>query len=174
MEQIELFDNEGNSSKPTPARNEPHPTNKLLQFKRTIFLVIYTILLLIVGFVIGVEHGRRTTGLAIKQEASAISQGTSTTRQPKVSAVKTAKPPAVQPMAKPVVVSGEYNIQVASLRTAATALAIRDSLKKSGFSAYTVKSQTITRVCVGPFKTRLEADAKLKILKNKYPDSFIK
>ncbi|PTD97443.1 SPOR domain-containing protein [Pseudothauera lacus] len=62
-------------------------------------------------------------------------------------------------VAAPVSSSGSYVVQIAAFGDPANAEALAADLKKKGFVAYTEKAGNVTRVRVGPFTARGEADA---------------
>ena len=62
-------------------------------------------------------------------------------------------------VAAPVSSSGSYVVQIAAFGDPANAEALAADLKKKGFVAYTEKAGNVTRVRVGPFAARGEADA---------------
>lgn len=67
-----------------------------------------------------------------------------------------------------------YRIQVASFRTSSSAQKEAEKLKSRGFPVNTNQSGNYAVVYVGNFKERSEAEAKLKKLKNLYPDCILR
>ncbi|MEW6170084.1 MAG: SPOR domain-containing protein [Candidatus Omnitrophota bacterium] len=161
MQQFELFDNLDRIEKATTHKDDNQSANQIWKFKRSVLFIIYSLVLLIVGFVLGAE---RTKYIARPTKKDSIIRQTAGSPGQKA-------PHSKQEAAG---LSKVYIIQVASYKNLNTATSVKDTLKKQGFSSYIVNSKPYIKVFVGPYKSKKEAEEKLKALQKNYPDSFIK
>lgn len=164
MEQIELFEHKDGPEKINASRLEPQAFEKILRFKHSLLLVIYAILILVVGFVLGAEHTRRALKLKNIAQIDDFKQQALATRAVSESKVTSLAQRRAQ----------NFIIQVATLKNQNNALLIKEALKKAGFNTYVINFKPYYKVYVGPFSGKSEAQEKLKTLKKKYPDSLIK
>ncbi|MBU2541193.1 MAG: SPOR domain-containing protein [Candidatus Omnitrophica bacterium] len=168
MKQLELFDGFHKSGGEKSFKKKTQHTNNLRILRYGLFLIIYTIVVLILGFVLGYDRAK------VKRP--------SPSKAPEATLEKTVKeePVRIETVAtdKDIKVKDAYEIQVASLKKQSSAKTEKETLTKAGFKAYISESGEYIKVCIGPFKTEKEADKNLRALKEKYPkkykDSFIK
>ncbi len=163
MQQFELFEKLESSDKEKGSKTDNQFANQILKFKRSVLFVIYSLVVLMVGFILGVEHNKNsqaalTTGRVELKKTLTVNKQAQNAKIPGNAKQDTVK----------------YTIQVGSYKNIDNANLVRQALKKQGFSAYLVNSKPYIKVYVGPYKSRIEAEEKLKALKKKYPDSFIK
>ncbi len=160
MKQLELFNDLYKSGSEKPFKKKTQHANNLRKLRYGIFILIYTIIVLILGFVLGLNqkqeqpqpevNQKQVVKQAIKKEA------------PKIKRIAQVKSK----------VKNRYIIQVASFKKIASAKIEKDALKKAGFKTYTSISGKYTKVCIGPFKTKAETEKNLKKLKAKYPKKY--
>jgi hypothetical protein len=152
LEQLEFFDSLEKPDNLKALKTQQLNFKELWRFRQILFLVIYSIALLIIGFTFGVEKGRgRQSAVDKKLQKQMIPAATLIPAQKE----------------------GKITIQVASFKNSALAKEELQKLKSKGYNAYCLNSKQYTKVLVGPIKTREEAQAKLKTLKFRYPKCFI-
>lgn len=164
LQQFELFDNiekDGNlkSSKPQNSASVD-----FWRFKRAIFFLIYSIVILIIGFVFGVEHGKSKTKI---NDVKSITRADDENRS---LAARSAKP---ESQVSGIELKNKFSIKLASFRNLSSAQAELKILKIKGYAAYLINSKGYLKLYAGPFKTREEAETMLRALKMRYPDCFI-
>lgn len=183
MQQFELFDNLDSFEKEKSRKDDNQFGNQVWKFKRSVLFIIYSLVLLIAGFVLGVERGKNIAALGVKDDPTvkqvvslpAKTESKKTLSINKQKPVKQEKAEKVPALKQSTAEFGKvYIIQVASYKNLDTATKVKDALKKQGFLAYVVNSKPYIKVYVGPHKSRIETEEKLKVLKKQYPDSFIR
>lgn len=143
-QQFELFQDLEKVKSNKSLRPEGAPGPDFRRYKRAIFLVIYSIIILIIGFAFGVEHAKKR---ALSVSVDSLKQVTKK--------------------------SGKFSIKLASFKNAQTAQRELAILKKKGYAAYLVAGKGVSKLYSGPFKTKEEAERLLRNLKARYPDCFI-
>lgn len=112
----------------------------------------------------------------VKKKQTSVKPVPAIVRQPSRPAPSAPKPAAV-PQSKPSTIY-KYTIQAASLRTQEDADQMTATLKRKGYSAYTVKAlvrdkEIWYRVRIGAFKDRIEAKPTLSKLKKDNIEAFL-
>lgn len=168
MKQLELFKDLGNQEKEGNFKAEEHETSRLWRFKRYLFLVIYSIIILTIGFALGIKHARQIPEVVPKESVKLTVKPAKPVKSAPLRAVSK---PKEKPAAK---VKGKYKyvIQAASFKKLSSARSERNSLKKGGFKAYLEKSAKYIKVYIGPFKTKPAAAKRLKAVRKKYPKQY--
>lgn len=175
-QQFELFQELEKAKSNKSLRPEGVSSPDFRRFKRAIFLVIYSIIVLIIGFAFGVEHGKN----------KALPQGVDNSAQTTALVIKTVKKEVRSPDKKLQVravtagspssgadAKSKFSIKLASFKNLETAQREMAALKDKGYAAYLVTSKGFSKLYSGPFKTKEEAQSLLKNLKARYPDCFI-
>lgn len=121
-----------------------------------------------VVFACGVERGKQLV------RAEFFAQQAASTREPaSAPAVSPPAPKATQPK-KPLGGRSRYAVQVVTYSRPQLAKLELDRLKARGEAAFLVIRDGRTRVYVGPFPSRSNADKKLAQLKTRYQDCFVR
>lgn len=111
--------------------------------------------------------------MPLDDNAPAVSQAAAPAQSPPAAAAPPPAPKAppeapakAEAKAKPAATSG-YAVQLGSFSKAANARGLRDRLVAKGYTAFVRSEGSVTRVYVGPQKSRAEADAMKKKLLEK-------
>lgn len=183
-DQLELFDL---ASAPVP-RPPREMLGRMLLHLRHDQLVLSGIIGLIgltVVFACGVERGKQLVRAELFAQGSpVVATGTASgsarpamktgERAPEsVPAVSPPAPKTTQPK-KPLGGRSRYAVQVVTYSRPQLAKLELDRLKASGEAAFLVIRDGRTRVYVGPFPSRSNADKKLAQLKTRYQDCFVR
>ena len=175
-QQFELFQELEKAKSNKSLKPEGANVPDFRRFKRAIFLVIYSIIVLIIGFAFGVERGKKKAGhenadnpaqvekLVIKTSAKDVRPAV---KQPKTKAAKADSPASIGDA------GSKFSIKLASFKNLETAQRELAALKNKGYAAYLVTGKGFSKLYSGPFKTKEEAQSLLKNLKARYPDCFI-
>ena len=170
MKQLELFDNLEKSDKIKALKRETRDIKQLWRFKRWLFLIIYTIVVLIIGFSLGAEKGKGGVKTTKIQRVSR--------KAPKEISGKRDKKIAPETKRASVDTGYKYAIQVSTFKNLHSAETEKKTLEKAGLRVFLAKSGKFTRVLIGPFKAKKEAENNLKTIRKKYskryPDCFVK
>ncbi len=175
-QQFELFQELEKAKSNKSLRPEGAGRPDFRRFKRAILLVIYSIIVLIIGFAFGVEHGKNKV---LPQSVDNSTQTTAfVTKTVKREVRSSVKQPQVKTVAASSSVSGvdaksKFSIKLASFKNLETAQRELAALKNKGYAAYLVTSKGFSKLYSGPFNTKEEAQSLLKNLKARYPDCFI-
>ena len=188
-DQLELFDL---ASAPVPRPRRELLGRILLQLRhdQLVLVGIVGLIGLTVVFACGVERGKqlvRTELFAQQHEpvgSPVVATGTApgsaqpamTMEERTPASVPSVSPPAPKaaPPKKPLGGRSRYAVQVVTYSRPQLAKLELERLKARGEAAFLVIREGRTRVYVGPFPSRSNADKKLAQLKTRYQDCFVK
>ena len=170
----------------------PHRFIRLrIAYEDLIFCTLSLILVLLAGFCLGVERGKRLSG-GLPEASPAAAHPMTIAREraplareytPRVATAEAVIPaPSVglnrtiqaQTVAPAVQGNGTYGIQLASYVGAEAAQAEAARLRRLGFTPLVIKQGKFFELRVVGFRSREEASGSLATLKKTYHDSFIK
>ena len=167
-----------------------------LSLENTIVFCIMLVMVIVLFFSFGVEHGKRLAMARSHQEINLVTPEKNDILRPSigpknsVSATPAKRTPAVKNIAieeKPVVgehksldtspspiASQAYTIQVASFKQEKYAQQEATLLQKIGYETYVLLKGSHSIVCVGKFLQKSEAESFSKRLKRKYSDCLVR
>ncbi len=126
--------------------------------ERAIFIIIGVILALVIVYALGVEKGK------------AMGTRVAIATQPKgLKAV-----PAARPVAQAPVAMNPYTIIAATFSNRVSAQEEINRLKRNGFDAYLVETNSHFQARVGSYPTRANAQAVLDRVRKTYKDAYLK
>lgn len=164
--QPELFQNLGDESQPKGNRPSLFPHRYLrvrVAYEDLVFVSLSLVMVLLGGFCLGVERGKRLSSAPVLGENPVVS-------------VPVLKPavPLVEVASAKTVPSDAYVIQCASFRDLRVAQKESVRLKRQGFDARVVKQGRYYELRVVGYRARAEALDALPALKKTYQDGFVK
>jgi len=141
------------------------------------FAVLSSLLILLAGFCLGVERGKRLVTSPTSMEVAPLASVPKPTEGISVEKSAAVLVPVVA-SPRPASIPGEGNrsfaIQLASFLDTKVAERERQRLRKRGFDAQVVKQGRYFELRVVGFGTRVDALGPLAILRKSYRDAFIK
>ncbi len=162
--------------------------NVVFSHQSVIIIFICLVMLLVASFALGVEKGKLVARNSIMEpQEKAITE----TAVPVVSKEETAEINQQNPVQEKIAaqlpadsagesvnkspnITGGYTIQVASLKSEASAKGLAEKLTQKGITSFTKTSGKYTIVLAGNFAKREDAQQSLRELKKTYSDSFIR
>lgn len=166
--------------------------NVVFSHQSVIIIFICAIMLLVASFALGVEKGKlvsknsadtaQITIPPVVQEANETRPAAATHERsvstPDVADLQasenTVTVNAIAEQKTPAVPSGNYTIQVASVKSESAAKSLAEILTKKGISSFTKPAGNYTVVLAGNFAKKEEAQQSLKELRKSYSDCFIR
>jgi hypothetical protein len=149
--------------------------------EKIVFLIIGVIILAVITFCLGVEHGKRLRDSFqpdnnLPRKLSRPISSSSTSRPASSSSTGRVPTDTRSSVKEPVPTAPQkkYTIMVASYIKKDDAQKDAVRLKKAGFPVYITPSGRFFVIKVGDFNDRAQADAALATLKKKYKDVYIK
>ena len=185
--EFEVFpkDNKTNYSYLSGIKGDTNPEsssiNVVFSTQSAVIIFICVVMSLVASFTLGVEKGKLIAKNSLPpqkliapvvQAAPQPTQETPKITTPLPPAVKTAQESPLVPPAQPSLKG--YTIQVASVKSAASAESLAGNLTKTGVSSFTKSSGKYIVVLAGNFEKKEDAQIKLRELKKTYADCFIK
>ena len=164
MMQTELFQELQAESRDRRFRPPLFPQRFLrvrVAYEDLIFAFLSLILVLLAGFCLGVERGKR-----LVKEPPVVSLPASTVSMSDPSEAKVS-----EPLFNP---GGQYAVQLASYLDRQAAQMEADRLRRKGFNAQVVKQGKYYELRVAGYRSRTEAMGSLAGLKKIYHDGFVK
>jgi hypothetical protein len=136
------------------------------------------VLLIIASFSLGVEKGKRLTASSYSPRKSADQALVSNKSKPEIvkkSTVALSKAEKLEKEKKAEdTIAGKYVIQVATYKNENIAKREKRLLEKKGLPAIISQRGNYLVIFVGKYSTKKEAESKLKSLKERYRDCFVR
>ncbi len=198
--QPELFQNLGDEPQPKGSHPSLFPHRYLrvrVAYEDLIFVSLSLVMVLLGGFCLGVERGKRLSSAPVLEKSPVVSVpaterlqvvrphlAAATTERlqvvrPPIAAATTqrlqvVRPPLVEVASAKTVPSDAYVIQCASFRDSRVAQEESVRLRRQGFDARVVKQGRYYELRVVGYRARAEALDALPALKKTYQDGFVK
>ena len=164
--QLELFKFKHSAEEFKRPRYRPNFFDFIRIYEKAISIIIVFFIVSLISFSLGVERGKRFSGIANTKTDKIIAQ------QPQTPSDEI---PAVSIQAEEKKdTSNKYTVQVATFKTKNYAQKEANRLEKKGLQALIISKGKYVCVCVGRFSGKQEAKITLNQLKNTYQDCFIR
>jgi len=173
--QPELFQNLGDESQPKGSHPSLFPHRYLrvrVAYEDLIFVSLSLVMVLLAGFCLGVERGKRLSSASVLEESPVVPVPVHKPAIPLVDVTSAKTVPSDARKAE-----GEkspYVIQCASFRDPRVAQEESIQLKRQGFDARVVKQGIYYELRVVGYRARAEALDALPALRKTYQDGFVK